>query len=216
MYDAFTINVITHFEELGLCAPGEGGPLIEGGALRPGGSIPATTSGAGSPTATRAALGLLLLIEAVRQLRGECGERQLPTPGSASATGWAASRSAPPWSWGANEPPRPERLRRGPGRDGLRDALSRPFWAGAAEGRLLVQRCTACGAHQFYPRPFCLACQDEVEWVEASGRGEIYSLTTNHLRMSPELEPPYYVALVRLEEGPVLLTRIVDAWRPAR
>ncbi len=98
-----------------------------------------------------------------------------------------------------------------PDETGYGDALSRPFWAGAAEGRLLVQRCTACGAHQFYPRPFCLACQDEVEWVEASGRGEIYSLTTNHLRMSPELEPPYYVALVRLEEGPVLLTRIVDA-----
>ncbi len=80
VYDAFTINVITHFEELGLCAPGEGGPLIEGGALRPGGSIPATTSGGGLSYCHPGALGLLLLIEAVRQLRGECGERQLPDP----------------------------------------------------------------------------------------------------------------------------------------
>ena len=94
---------------------------------------------------------------------------------------------------------------------GYGDALSRPYWAAAAEGRLLVQRCIACGAHQFYPRPFCLACQGEVEWVETSGRGEIHSLTINHLKVDPELDPPYYVALVRLEEGPILLTRIVDA-----
>lgn len=91
------------------------------------------------------------------------------------------------------------------------DALSRPFWAGATDGRLLIQRCATCGAHQFYPRPYCIVCEDEVEWVEASGRGEIYSLTTNHLKLSPELDPPYYVALIRLAEGPVLLTRIVDA-----
>ena len=98
-----------------------------------------------------------------------------------------------------------------PTEPGYGDALSRPYWAAAAEGRLVVQRCEACGAHQFYPRPFCLACQEEVEWVETSGRGEIYSLTINHLKLDPELQPPYYVALVRLEEGPVLLTRIVDA-----
>ena len=99
----------------------------------------------------------------------------------------------------------------GTGEAGYGDALSRPFWAGAAAGRLLVQRCTDCGAHQFYPRPFCLVCEDEVEWVETSGGGEVYSLTLNHLKVSAEPDPPYYVALVRLDEGPVLLTRIVDA-----
>lgn len=80
VYDAFTINVITHLEELGLCAPGEGGPMIEGGALRPGGTIPAMTSGGGLSYCHPGALGLLLLVEAVRQLRGECGARQLPEP----------------------------------------------------------------------------------------------------------------------------------------
>src|SRR3546814_13983000 len=45
--------------------------------------------------------------------------------------------------------------------------------------RLVIQKCTACGAHQFYPRPFCLACEsDKVEWVEASGHGVVYSVTT--------------------------------------
>ncbi len=91
------------------------------------------------------------------------------------------------------------------------DALTREYWAAAREGRLVVQRCDACGHHQFYPRPFCLACEElDLGWVEAAGTGSIYSMTTVHLRVSPELEPPYIVALVELDEGPRLLTRIVN------
>lgn len=91
------------------------------------------------------------------------------------------------------------------------DALTRPFWAAADEGRLLIQRCETCGHHQFYPRPFCLACEDgEVAWVEATGGGVVYSLTTVHLRVIEALEPPYLVALVELDEGPRLLARLVD------
>ena len=90
------------------------------------------------------------------------------------------------------------------------DPITAPFWRGATERRLLIQRCADCGHHQFYPRPFCLACQsDRVEWVNASGRGTIYSLTTVRIQISPDFTPPYRVAIVRLEEGPQLLATIV-------
>jgi acetyl-CoA acetyltransferase len=86
-YDAFTINVIMHLEELGFCAPGEGGSFVESGALRPGGSLPSLTSGGGLSYCHPGALGVLLLIEAVRQLRGEAGARQVPDAKIAVAHG---------------------------------------------------------------------------------------------------------------------------------
>jgi len=89
------------------------------------------------------------------------------------------------------------------------DPTTEPFWKACSEGRLVVQRCRACGRHQFYPRPYCLACQGEVEWVEASGAGTIYALTTVRVPVQPELPPPYMVAIVELAEGPRLLTNIV-------
>jgi acetyl-CoA acetyltransferase len=77
-YDNFTNAVILHLEDLGFCAKGEGGAFVEGGRLRPGGDLPAMTMGGGLSYCHPGALGLLLLVEAVRQLRGECGERQVP------------------------------------------------------------------------------------------------------------------------------------------
>src|SRR5690606_5917978 len=76
-YDSFTITVLMALEDLGFCAKGEGGAFVEGGRLAPGGALPALTSGGGLSYCHPGALGLLLLIEAVRQIRGECGERQL-------------------------------------------------------------------------------------------------------------------------------------------
>jgi uncharacterized OB-fold protein len=92
---------------------------------------------------------------------------------------------------------------------GAADPTTEPFWQACAERRLIVQRCTACGAHQFYPRPFCLACESgSLEWVEARGSGTIYSLTTVRIPVTGELPPPYLLALVDLDEGPRLLTNI--------
>lgn len=88
------------------------------------------------------------------------------------------------------------------------DPTTEPFWQACSEGRLVVQRCRSCGHHQFYPRPYCLACQGEVEWVEVKGTGTIYSLTTVRVQVQPELTPPYMVAIVELSEGPRLLTNI--------
>jgi uncharacterized OB-fold protein len=74
----------------------------------------------------------------------------------------------------------------------------------------MVQRCDACGEHQFYPRPFCLHCNaDVVRWVEAMGTGNVYSITTVHIQLLAELPPPYQVAVVELDEGPRLTTNIV-------
>jgi len=82
------------------------------------------------------------------------------------------------------------------------DPTLAPFWQGAAEGRLMIQRCPSCGAHQFPPRPFCLACDaDAPGWVAASAQGRVYSLTTSHLPP----HPGQVVALVELTEGPRLL-----------
>jgi uncharacterized OB-fold protein len=90
---------------------------------------------------------------------------------------------------------------------------SQPFWDAAKEGRFLIQRCGGCGAAQHYPRPFCAACwSDEVTWEEASGRGTIYTFSTVFMNDLPPFGDrlPYVVAAIDLEEGPRVMTNIVD------
>ena len=77
LYDAFTINPILFLEDLGFCAKGEGGGFVEGGRIAPGGSLPVNTNGGGLSYCHPGMYGLLLLIEATRQLRGECDARQI-------------------------------------------------------------------------------------------------------------------------------------------
>jgi uncharacterized protein len=92
------------------------------------------------------------------------------------------------------------------------DAVTRPFWDGVAEGVLRVQRCVACDRHLFYPRAVCPYCMaSDLEWTEASGVGEVHSFTVVH-RAPPDYrdEVPYVVALVDLDEGVRMMTRLVD------
>jgi acetyl-CoA acetyltransferase len=78
LYDAFTITPILFLEDLGFCPKGEGGRFVEGGATAPGGSrIPVNTSGGGLSYCHPGMYGLLVMIEAIRQVRGECGKRQI-------------------------------------------------------------------------------------------------------------------------------------------
>jgi acetyl-CoA acetyltransferase len=77
LYDAFTINPILFLEDLGFCEKGEGGTFVEGGRIAPGGELAVNTNGGGLSYNHPGMYGLLLLIEAVRQLRGECTERQV-------------------------------------------------------------------------------------------------------------------------------------------
>ena len=76
-YDAFSINTILAIEDLGFCNKGEGGPFVENGAIAPGGKFPVNTNGGGLSCVHPNMYGAFITIEAVRQLRGECGERQV-------------------------------------------------------------------------------------------------------------------------------------------
>ena len=91
------------------------------------------------------------------------------------------------------------------------DDDSRPFWEGANNHKLMIQRCGDCGKHIFYPRIICPHCFSEnVSWVEASGKGRIHSYTVVHKAMPPfKDQAPYVVAIIELEEGVRMLSRIV-------
>jgi acetyl-CoA acetyltransferase len=77
LYDAFTINTILFLEDLGFCAKGEGGAFVRGGGIAPGGRLPVNTNGGGLSCVHPGMYGVFLVIEAVRQLRGQAGERQV-------------------------------------------------------------------------------------------------------------------------------------------
>jgi uncharacterized OB-fold protein len=90
------------------------------------------------------------------------------------------------------------------------DRTTAPFWDATTQRRLVIQRCDACDAYQHYPRSFCIACEaNDPPFVEASGRASIVSFSIVHRAPHPAFEAPYAVALVRLDEGPTLLTNIV-------
>jgi acetyl-CoA acetyltransferase len=76
-YDSFTITALLHIEDLGFCGKGEGGAFVEDGKTGPGGSLPMNTNGGGLSYTHPGMYGMFLIVEAVRQLRGECGPRQV-------------------------------------------------------------------------------------------------------------------------------------------
>lgn len=92
---------------------------------------------------------------------------------------------------------RPEPKRQLP----LLDAETGFFWTGGKEGRLLIQRCPACGTYQHPPLPRCRACHGEdVAPVAVSGRGRVVTYTVNHESWLPGLKVPFVYAAVELEE----------------
>ena len=94
LYDSFTITVLLALEDLGFCAKGEGGAFVADGALGPGGALPGQTSGGGLSFTHPGAFGMFLLVEAVRQLRGEAGDRQVEGARTAVAHGCGGVLSA--------------------------------------------------------------------------------------------------------------------------
>jgi uncharacterized OB-fold protein len=92
------------------------------------------------------------------------------------------------------------------------DHDSAPYWQGLHDGTLLVQRCSECNEVQLYPRDRCLACRGPVVWEEASGRGSIYSFTVIRQNYARPFRDwiPYVVALVDLEEGPRVMSNLID------
>ena len=90
--------------------------------------------------------------------------------------------------------------------------LSRPFWEAANDGRLVLQRCDACGEYRWTPQILCTHCLAEpFTWTEVSGRGRLYSYTIVHRAPTAGFEIPFVLAVVELDEGPLMLTRIVDS-----
>jgi acetyl-CoA acetyltransferase len=87
LYDAFTINTLLFLEDLGFCPKGDGGRFVEEGAIAPGGNLPVNTNGGGLSCVHPGMYGIFALIEAVRQLRGDTGERQVAGAQTALAHG---------------------------------------------------------------------------------------------------------------------------------
>jgi uncharacterized OB-fold protein len=93
------------------------------------------------------------------------------------------------------------------------DAETQPFWDAARDGRLLIKRCSACGRAHHYPRPFCPYCWSrEVAWEQARGTGTVYTFSVVHRNDLPPFSErvPYVAAIVELDEGPRLMTNVVD------
>jgi hypothetical protein len=85
------------------------------------------------------------------------------------------------------------------------------FWDGTQAGELRLQRCDACTNVYFPPRPFCPACGSrKVSVFTASGKGKLYSYVINHRPAAPGFTPPYAIAVVELDEGPRMMSNIVD------
>lgn len=85
------------------------------------------------------------------------------------------------------------------------------FWEGTRSGELRLQKCEECSKTYFPPRPFCPSCgARRVKIVPASGRGTLHSYVIHH-RPAPGFTPPYAIAVVELEEGPRMMTNIVDS-----
>jgi uncharacterized OB-fold protein len=89
---------------------------------------------------------------------------------------------------------------------------AQPFWDAARQERLIIQKCKACGEHIFYPRIACPHCSaDDLEWVEVSGKGTVYSFTVvvANAPSAFQQDMPYVVAVIRLQEGVQMLSNIV-------
>ena len=93
------------------------------------------------------------------------------------------------------------------------DFETQPFWDGCRDMKFLIRHCNACGEDHFYPRPFCPRCwSDDVTWQRASGRGTLYTYSIvrqNDLPPFPE-RVPYVAAIVELDEGPRVMTNVVE------
>ena len=91
--------------------------------------------------------------------------------------------------------------------------VSRVFWEAAKNHKLLYQRCDKCGDNVFYPKKICPNCfSSALQWIEASGKGTVYSYTACYRNVAPgfEEDAPYVVAVVDLKEGPRMLTHVVE------
>ena len=96
----------------------------------------------------------------------------------------------------------------------VRTADAQPYWDGLAAGRLLVQRCSACGTHRHYPRPMCPVCHAlDPDWVALQGHGTVHSWTVLHQSGLADLVQPLPITLLTVDmaEGVRLLGQLQPA-----
>jgi uncharacterized OB-fold protein len=101
------------------------------------------------------------------------------------------------------------------------DLDNAPFWAGLREHKFMLWRCKTCGAW-YWPKAYCLNHENEdfaenMEWVEASGRGKIFTFNRHFWAFHPGFkdELPYIYALIELDEGPMISSQLVGAIMPS-
>lgn len=90
---------------------------------------------------------------------------------------------------------------------------AKPYWEGTREGKLMLPKCQACGKAFLYPRVMCPSCSSrDITWIQASGRGRLYSFEIAHqiLNKAFKVKTPVILAMVELEEGPRMLTNLVN------
>ena len=90
--------------------------------------------------------------------------------------------------------------------------IDQPFWKGAAEGKLLIQKCRACGKLQFFPRVVCVNCfSSDMEWITASGQGKVHTFSRVRVQRNPAFkeEVPICYCNIILDEGVIIESRLV-------
>ena len=89
--------------------------------------------------------------------------------------------------------------------------VDQPFWEGAANGKLLLQKCKSCGKPQFFPRYACVDCFGDLDWIEAKGTGKVHTFTLVRVPRNPAFkdETPIYYINVILDEGVIVESRLV-------
>ena len=92
---------------------------------------------------------------------------------------------------------------------------SEPYWEACGRHELRLQRCSDCDTFRFYPSPMCHApdCMSlEYDWAEVSGKGAVYTYTVVHRPVSEAWadDAPYVIAMIELDEGPVMMSNVVD------
>jgi uncharacterized OB-fold protein len=93
--------------------------------------------------------------------------------------------------------------------------VDKPFWEGAAAGKLRLQKCTACGKVQFFPRVACVDCFGDLQWIDAKGEGTVHSFTLVRVPRNPAFKdetPIYYINII-LDEGVIMESRLVGEGR---
>ncbi len=93
----------------------------------------------------------------------------------------------------------------------------KPFFDAAKQHKLVVQRCSGCGAYRFPPRAICSTClSQEAEWVPVSGEGEVFSFNVMHQIYHPGFAPeaPYAVVLIKLKEGAKMISNLTGVAPP--